>query len=353
MIILVNQARCIYCNCEGPFSEEHTVPRGLGEFKDSPKLNNHVCKKCNGIVGKLEDQFCHCGPEGYIRKAEGISGRPSHKEVNIFQRGSAGGKAIDMVSLYPELGIPILWQINGVNSVNEVKQILLIPENGEPYCLRIQDWMKEPKDLHKAILDLNLGKIKEARIWAPPEEMEQIEKLVSPLGEGFRWLPESPPGTIKKSVIKFTVTEPYFRAIAKIAFHYFLAITPSLSGHELFFQNIKNYIYAGKGRKEEFIKEEKGPILGVPENCTLNVYCHIIVVAWENGNIQARMQFFYGRGFNPPVYRIRIAEKADDFAKYGHKGHGFIYFPDGQEGKFCGEASELNWINYHESGNDA
>ena len=87
--------KCIYCNSDGSFSEEHALSRSLGEFRDSPMLINRVCAICNENIGKLEEQFGRSGPEAFFRRYLNIQGRDTHVKVNPFQRGSAGAKPID------------------------------------------------------------------------------------------------------------------------------------------------------------------------------------------------------------------------------------------------------------------
>ena len=45
--------------------------------------------------------------------------------------------------------------------------------------------------------------------------------------------------------ISFSLTERYFRAVAKISFHYFLSQFPHYSGHEPKFDDIRQYIVTG------------------------------------------------------------------------------------------------------------
>ena len=103
--------KCIYCESSGPFNEEHPLPRCLGEFRDAPKLFS-VCKKCNHEIGRAEEQFCRASPEAFFRAWFNVEGRSSHEEINPFERGSAGGQAIDFVAMHPEVGKPILWEVN-------------------------------------------------------------------------------------------------------------------------------------------------------------------------------------------------------------------------------------------------
>jgi hypothetical protein len=105
---------CIYCGSCGPFSDEHAIPHLLGEFTNFPLLTEHVCTRCNGAIGKAENQLAYCGPEALIRRIVGIGGRKGHSEVpiDIFQRGSLGVGPLEFERVHPETGIPVLWTID-------------------------------------------------------------------------------------------------------------------------------------------------------------------------------------------------------------------------------------------------
>jgi hypothetical protein len=83
--------KCIYCGKEEANSREDYLPRCLGSFRNFGKLENKLCRKCNGAIGKIEEQFCRCGPEAFFRIVKGIKGRKYHKKPSPFYRGSSGG----------------------------------------------------------------------------------------------------------------------------------------------------------------------------------------------------------------------------------------------------------------------
>ena len=48
---------------------------------------------------------------------------------------------------------------------------------------------------------------------------------------------------IERPVAKFVMGERYFRAIAKIGYHYFLTQFPTYSGQEEMFKPIREFVY--------------------------------------------------------------------------------------------------------------
>lgn len=69
---------------------------------------------------------------------------------------------------------------------------------------------------------------------------------------------------------------------------------------------------------------------------------HIISVRWENtGYVEGRVRFFVGPMNEPMTYRVPLAKGVVALMSKGEIGHAFVYYPDGQSGKYCGEAIPL------------
>lgn len=262
----MNIRKCIYCDSSGPFSEEHALPRSLGEFSGFPLLIKRVCVKCNGHIGRLEEQFGRSGPEAFFRQYLNIEGRDTHDEVNPFQRGSAGAKPIDFTALLPGTDIEILWEFNpGEKTVREVRQIVFIDDKGKSYPLRIHKWIQNTDQLREEMKKIGLdlkGKFS-ARVFASEDEKEWVGNLVRGLGSKFMWLPPQPPTEISNPVAALSVTDFYFRAIAKIGFHYLLSVVNTSQGNEHCFAAIQRFIIDG-GIVENFVTQTMRPILTFP-----------------------------------------------------------------------------------------
>lgn len=339
---------CIYCNSQGPFGrrEEHTLPRGFGEFKDAPFLKGRVCTECNNEIGQFEEQLCRSGVEGFFREYLGIEGRSSHRRVNPFLRGSSGAAPIDFVAHHSQIGCPVLWELNrGERTVREVRQVILIPENGESKALRIPDWMKTSEELKQEIERLNLGKLKEIRYFAADEELSAVKSIVQPLGSHITELPTDEQLVVTNPVIKVSVTSSYFRAIAKVGFHHFLALCPEVIGSEVEFDGIKAFI-KGAGNVDNFIVEESEPLIAYPTpDHRPDKWCHMVYIRWYQGKGEAMTQFFLGPDYEPSVFRITLGEKLTAFEGADMRGTAFVYMPDFQEEGYSGIATPLMKMN--------
>lgn len=335
---------CIYCTSQGPFGrrEEHTLPRGFGEFKDAPILKGRVCTKCNNEIGQFEEQLCRSGVEGFFREYLGIEGRSSHQRVNPFLRGSSGAAPIDFIAEHSQIGCPVLWELNrGERTVREVRQVILIPEHGESQALRIPDWMKTSEELRKEIEKLNLGKLKEVRYFAAEEELSLIKSIVQSLGSDILELPTEERLVVTNPIIKVSVTSSYFRAIAKVGFHHFLALCPEITGSEMEFDGIRTFI-KGSGDVDNFVVEESEPLIAYPTpNHRPDKWCHMVHVRWNQGKVEALTQFFIGPDYEPSVFRVRLGEKLSVFESPDMRGTAFVYMSDFQEEGYSGIATPL------------
>lgn len=343
----MNIQKCIYCKSSDPFSKEHALPRSLGEFSGFPPLINRVCAKCNRYIGRLEEQFGRSGPEAFFRKYLNIEGRNTHDEVNPFQRGSAGAKPIDFTALHPETGIEVLWEFNPrEKTVREVRQIVFIDNEGKSYQIRIHKWMANTDQLRAEMKKIGLdlrGKLS-ARVFASDDEMEWVEKLVRGLGSEFMWLPPQPSAKINNPVAKVHVTDFYFRAVAKIGFHYLLSVVNTFQGSEHYFATIRRFIIEG-GTIENFVTQTRRSILTFPHpNIRPRGWGHVLLVENERSQVQARLQFFLGPQYDPPTYLVRLTNDGESIGETGWKGHYFSYFESGRKGKYHGEVSELNCV---------
>jgi len=213
---------CIYCGLRD-VTVEHPLPRALGNFRGYVPLTDRVCKRCNLICGQLDEQLCRSGDAAFFRKFLGISGRSGHDDVNPFYRGSSRGGALEMFGTSHGTGEEKELELVGPSTVRELRCAKLTAEDGSTYTIRITDGMSAA-EFREKVSALGIKFFKQANISAAPEEIPWVESLFA----GFtmkgktEWVRPSGPIMYGPFSVKFTVTDRYFRAIAKIGFHYFL-----------------------------------------------------------------------------------------------------------------------------------
>ena len=143
------------------------------------------------------------------------------------------------------------------------------------------------------------------------------------------------------------LTNRYFRALAKIGFHYFLTQFPEYTGDEPVFPDIRKFILdetAKVDRTNAFLGKREHALLG--EMLTPGVRpngwrAHVLCAETRPGECLAYVQTFLTEDWPAPIYAVRLAQDAG-IADYHARGHAYIYYGDGPEGSFVGDALALD-----------
>jgi hypothetical protein len=324
------------------------LPRCLGSFRDYDTLDDKICRPCNNSFTQLEEQFCRSSPEAFFRQMLGIRGRKSHVTISPFLRGSAGTQPLVMKGKLPGEDFEILWQLNkGSKNIDYVTQIVLFIDERNTHIILIPDDMKDPAQLRERIKEagqrLGVERFKEARIFAPESETERIKHLLSGLkfDSDVDWSRSPEKGKIETETVS-TVTANYFRALAKIGFHYFLKQMPHFRGSEPAFANIRSFIkQGGLADVECFISLTSRQISSEltkgyrPEN-----YCHLLLTGVNYHSFLTKLQFFLGPEYLPPVYLVYLGDNPSLIQHREAHTHAFVYYENGSQDGYDGYITE-------------
>ncbi len=336
---------CLYCPKEA-HSLEHPLPAAFGEFKDAPFLEDRVCTLCNNErLGVLDEQLSRCGPEAVLRRFFGVQGRATHDKVNPHYRGSAGGRRLEMKAYDTEMGMEVeLESLHG--QVRQSRQIVVVEASGKTHQLPIPPDLRDPEVLRASYLKLGVTQPVDTRVVCDPEEREWVEPLIKAAwpsvsfgerGLGARNYKEG-------AIVKLQLTDRYFRAVAKIGFHYFLTQFPAYDGSEPCFSGIRDFIIndgGGLDRVNTFVGARENPLLGPmmcggrPDGWIAHVVCAEI-----RDELLAHVQLFVCKDYLAPTYTVRLAANVGCTGVQG-TGHIYRYFVEGPRGKFSGEARQL------------
>jgi hypothetical protein len=342
-------AKCIYCSETKEVSKEHYLPEGLGRFKNFEALNDRICKDCNNTFGRaIEEQFCRGGEIGFMRYALGIKGKEHHNPVNPFMRGSAGMRAYDMKAKMFGGNQEVLFQLipGSRNDAEYLPHMRITTYEDEVHYIRIPPDMTDPAALLGELKRRGIGKFKEVYVHVPTSERERVDKLIAVLNvqKPGEW-GESPMGESPvriDAVTKYDVDDRFFRAVAKIGFHYLLK-NFHYRGDEDMFADIRNFIMKGEGDVKKFVNasKEKQIIEQVKWGMVPNLDCHIVTAETTPDSIFSRMQFFLGPDTAVPhVYTATLA--TPETALYSEMGHIFCYYPEGPQDGFAGTMGKLD-----------
>ena len=340
-------ARCLYCNAEGD-TTEHVIPAAFGDFRDAPRLQTPVCRTCNNErLGRLDEQLARCGPEGFMRSFYNVTGRPRHEEVNPFARGSAGGSRLEFSTFDREVGVEVNLEIRDGVAVQMCELILVEKETGKAHHFPLTE-ATTADQLRIQIQRRAIPKPWEVRLSCRPHERPWVEKLLREHSPGIAFSePKLMSHVIETPTVKFQLGERYFRAIAKVGFHYFLTQFPMCSGYEALFDRIRSFICKETDepvrRVNEFVQKRNHPLLLPmlnPDARPDGWRAHILAAETAPGVCRAHIQMFLTEENPGLIYTVNLVQDSaiTDLAAYAHL---YRYFSGGRQGRFSGDASSL------------
>jgi hypothetical protein len=333
-------------------SGEHYLPAGLGSFRGVEPLQDRVCRDCNNQLGRLDEVFLRTGFAGFFRHVADIAGRDKERP-SPFQRGAAGVPPIEMRGAAPGTQYEILWElIPGTNNAQPLRQVVFEDPDGRTHRVQITDRMKEEPGLLQAeIRTRGLEAAKLSVSWAPVEDIPWMNELLASLIGAPPGPWEAPDFRVDGITLPATVTikEEYFRAIAKIGFHYVLKVFPDLTGQEAQFDLVRNYIWQGSGGgPKRPVRQLTRQIVGeLQRGHRPRYWAHILGASRTSTLIVAHAQFFVGPRSLPLPFEIFIgANPAVLYMPPERRGHLFIMDPAARETGHAGVMESLFTTTY-------
>ena len=338
---------CIYCNEREATSGEHYMPRCMGKFRNFEQLFGKLCLECNRKIGLLDEQFCRCSPEAFIRKLNGIKGRKHHEKINPFYRGSAGGSPIILETQHPTLNCAIYCEVEEGLNAFPARQIIFLDRHGNYRSVLITEKIQNAEHLLSELKDKNLVDAEFVECWSAPDEEEWIERLCKDFDRKIDYGKIIQYGDMgeRKLVATFMVNNNYFRAVAKIAFHYFLKFFHLFTGFEKEFDVIKDFIFNG-GESEQWVRQVEGSfIIELEPNIATDKYGHLLAIDKNEHDIRAKVYFFVGPGITPHrYYEVFIGKNPEMIIYHQGVGHQFVYFDKPEEDGYDGRMDPLQTI---------
>lgn|GEM_PF-1208259 len=333
--------KCIYCDTSQKLCRSsHIIPRCLGTFRNQPTLRYRVCRDCEEAIGQCEDILAKCAPEALFKANLGIKGR-HEKSTSPFRRKHMGYGPIKMKIKYPGTDYEML-----VEPVGDGKNCQIIPHieicdahgNNKQIIIEDPDSLTADK-LKKLIFSTEIKH--PTKVWPRMQKNEQVDRIFDLLKACGLYVSEEMAEDIKpfegtvKAGGQIVGDGRRFRAIVKIAFHYYLNFNSfKHTGDEDVFMPVRDFIRYGKGRLKDFIIEKKGYFVEqLKWGWKPPTYGHIIVATVNDGFINVKIQLFVGPNYEPPYYEVFIGENPFKIEIPGIIfGHNYAY-DDNQESK--------------------
>jgi hypothetical protein len=331
---------CIYAGPHTVMSPEHYLPEGLGRFQGLKEeglegfeqLENRVCRACNNEIGrKTEEQFLRAGPIAFFRWVLGVRGKDG-PPPSPFYRGASGAPPILAYGRAPEFPFDLLWEVRaGTTDCFPLRQVVVEHPLAGIHPIPILDSMKiDTARILDEVREMGLVNARPIHTFASPEEMPWVSKVVAALGatvgsDGVTTKFEPRQIDI---IVKVQVTSAFFRAVAKIGFHYALKVFPDLRGTEREFDSIKNFIWSG-GDFNHFVRQRQKPVFAnfrVGERPVS--WAHILLAERRYEAVTAYAQFFVGPQSMPVTYEIRLGRNPSRIVAPPEQAAHIFLYPD-------------------------
>lgn len=255
-------AVCIYCGSTPADAKEHWILRAMGRFKGYEPLLGRVCHGCDGELGRTVDEtFCRVGPAALFRQAVGIKGRHSTQSVNPLHYGAVHREPPTRVRTWTDheqhelLVEPILAR--GADHIQPLRQIV-VEKDGKRVPVPLADgWTSE--NIRVALEEREMLGARLLSVYCDESERESVVGVLRDLFRPFSVpcynrtvspLQDRADG-ISPVVASFIVDDDYYRAVAKMAFHYLLKWCPAITGREGEFAAVRRFISEGCSRARE------------------------------------------------------------------------------------------------------
>lgn len=205
--------------------------------------------------------------------------------------------------------------IGDSSNVDIIPQIILIDAEGnreeiaivDPDCISAAEWSLL---LNKCLS----GSVKHLEAIVSDEQFLLIKRVLLQFGitfdsdEGTKISPFQGQVLVKGSM---TYDKRFFRAVAKIAFHYFLVHSTLFLGFEDEFQTIRKFIRYGEGDEQDLIEEVDEPIAYDPSGADRPPYYgHILRTEITPKAISVCVQLFIGHDYKPRWHKVLLSREA-------------------------------------------
>ena len=332
---------CIYCSKSfDPARGEgdHIISAQLGEFRDDVRFRR-ICPVCNNRIGQSEQQFLQCGPEAFFRQIVAPASPRRRK------RGRSPGGARGMPPPRHTINCGDHSQIvkplrDRPRDVEPVDQFVVRGEDGNDHhfplfpgmhAKQLRDRVESAvsKDFERAWLDCDQAT--RGQSVALAQAAWPNKRLIE--------LHSTEPGVHKaQGRITFTYSDHYFRAIAKIAFHYYLVHScRGVRGDEPEFAAIRRFILEG-GDASDFL-DTPGPKFAVPfgelptgKAITPSQWCHVLAAHEASQVVVGYVHLFAGPERVGKPHYVRLAQLTSSIVlPLGVFGHVYLYDEDQPE----------------------
>ena len=333
---------CIYCGSRKADAREHYLPQCLGGFRNYEPLLDKICQICNEeIGGEIELEFARRSPEAVLRSVNWVKrgGGKKPAQTGMFQPKHLGGKHLYFFAPDAQTGHNILWQTTEKpGAIREISQLLVL-EAGDQVVqyIPIPTAVQTGRELAELFNAYELpSPMPKVVVIAQSGDEHRVQRLFSEIGQVVTLERRGAGSVPGPQIFTGEITPGYFRALAKIGFHYALKYIPTITGGEDSFRPLREFIRHGVGESGQFLSscEHVSDPAGPPGHV-------LTAVAMPDSMIVVNMQFFSGCKTRLPQWRLILGPNPTVLHVEQASAHFFGYDRDGDGRLIGGETIEM------------
>ena len=330
-IMMAREVACIYCpeRADATRGEgDHVIPRALGEFRKDKRFRR-ICQACNNALSPCEEELLRCGPERLCRQLV-LGTRSKRKGSGGNWAVGAGGTPPPKISInYEGMVMPAVHRA-GMDAVETYEHMVVYDEDEERHVIKLFPQMS-PEAIKARFDAFKIGEVTKTTMHCDEVHLDTYKALISQaFSSDIEYIEHSTmePGLqVIPTNFTFTCTVRYFRAIAKIAFHYYLTHNRrGLHGDEDCFAPIRAFIRHGVGDKDEFFPEAR--VFGdAPSMAGMapSRWGHILAAYEHKSSMIGYVRLFYGPGGRTMDYHVALGELQVALLSDLSWQHSFVY----------------------------
>ena len=313
----VDRASCIYCGAAIiPMigKKDHVVPEAFGEFRGGLRFR-FICDRCNSRIGEAEGQLAACGHES-VEREQFLGAQRRRKPERIPAKGSASGAPFPRRTAQTSDGERRAIVDRRTGRPIFPDQLTIKDGSGTRHFVDLFPGMP-PSAIREAIEGLGIdGPLSMEGLWDEDLSPGYLEALAAALpGADFGHFSTCPAGEQDPCPVRFdfTVTEAYFRAVAKAAFHNLLCCFIDMDGRSAEFDRIRNFIREGsqEGSDPPILDRGESLVRVVPgvldEFCGGVRLCHLLAAFEFPSCCIGLVRFFVGPSSPTLTYWVRLS----------------------------------------------
>ncbi len=338
----MKKAFCIYCGKEVDTSKgagDHIIPATLGEFKNDKRFKN-ICQQCNTEIGKSEEQLLRCSPVRLFRDL--VLPSTSRSRRNRLSWCGAQGVPPPKFLVNTKHGQVLGYPIENFLTLTNPDQLIIEDGKGESHFITLHPKMSAAS-LKKKVDSIvtEIDKTPPTRILCRVANTNHYTKIIREVWPNIKieLVSTEEPGYHKSKVeVSMVRTDHYFRAIAKIAFHYYLTRSDRAKGNEEGFAEIRRFIMSS-GNGKAFFDCPKY-FMDMESNMVPVRWYHSIAASEEEGEVIGYVRLCHGPEFKGLEHNIRLGQLSSKLVlpreTWGHQYKYYKPVPErGDVGSVC------------------